>query len=400
MSGHVDLIRSTFNQQIELNWTPSEPSLAIFVGRNGAGKSRLLSQICERHLQVGRTVLAISNTAYDKFAHIRGRPRLRLIRGAKGTPEKTLKDAIASGYAGDDLALRRVSRVLRHCGYLPDIGIEIRYPVGRPPVRRSELLSLEKRIRQDFEEFLSVAELLTRQELGGKIIWFNFDSATPDYSYRSILPRVVRWEKMLKGLGLIRDVKLHLRSRSAEIPVGAASSGELALISALAFLATNASDRVTVLIDEPENSLHPSWQREYLELLDDVLRYRQAAVFIATHSPFLISEANAKPFNGKNVAVVVLTSGQVVPDSRKGETPESLDGVLTEVFQTVTPQSHYLSVSLVSMLNRLESGVSSLAEVHREIAFLRSAGLDSRQARAVSAVEDMADQIRELGVPK
>ncbi|WP_245337554.1 AAA family ATPase [Shinella sp. HZN7] len=54
-----------------------------------------------------------------------------------------------------------------------------------------------------------------------------------------------------------------------------ASSGELALISSLVFLISSIGQEPVILIDEPENSLHPRWQREYLEKI-------VAAAFTAT----------------------------------------------------------------------------------------------------------------------
>ncbi len=44
-----------------------------------------------------------------------------------------------------------------------------------------------------------------------------------------------------------------------------------------------------LLVDEPENSLHPSWQQKILNLYKKTGENNQ--VFIATHSPFIISSS-------------------------------------------------------------------------------------------------------------
>jgi hypothetical protein len=47
---------------------------------------------------------------------------------------------------------------------------------------------------------------------------------------------------------------------------------------------------VVLLIDEPESHLHPAWQRKVLPALQHLLP--NAQIFVATHSPFVISSVN------------------------------------------------------------------------------------------------------------
>jgi hypothetical protein len=47
---------------------------------------------------------------------------------------------------------------------------------------------------------------------------------------------------------------------------------------------------VVLLIDEPESHLHPAWQRKVLPALQHLLP--KAQIFVATHSPFVISSVN------------------------------------------------------------------------------------------------------------
>ena len=44
------------------------------------------------------------------------------------------------------------------------------------------------------------------------------------------------------------------------------------------------------LIDEPELSLHVSWQRQFLEDLQEVRKLTQINMLIATHSPDIIQD--------------------------------------------------------------------------------------------------------------
>src|SRR5690606_6857642 len=70
-----------------------------------------------------------------------------------------------------------------------------------------------------------------------------------------------------------------------------ASSGESHFLAQMLFLSSNVSKdtKNIVLIDEPEISLHPNWQREYVFKLYDYFYMYDLKFFIATHSPLMIS---------------------------------------------------------------------------------------------------------------
>ena len=44
-----------------------------------------------------------------------------------------------------------------------------------------------------------------------------------------------------------------------------------------------------VLVDEPEISLHISWQRKYLDHLLEICKINKLQAFVATHSPNIIN---------------------------------------------------------------------------------------------------------------
>ncbi len=48
---------------------------------------------------------------------------------------------------------------------------------------------------------------------------------------------------------------------------------------------------VTLILDEPENHLHPAWQRRVLPALQRL--FPKAQMFVVTHSPFVVSSLNA-----------------------------------------------------------------------------------------------------------
>ncbi|NPT70815.1 AAA family ATPase [Paraburkholderia sp. RL16-012-BIC-B] len=68
------------------------------------------------------------------------------------------------------------------------------------------------------------------------------------------------------------------------------SSGQWNMLFTMLGLALTVRNESVILIDEPENSLHPDWQRRYIDLLGRVLDNRRGChVVIATHSPLIAS---------------------------------------------------------------------------------------------------------------
>lgn len=68
------------------------------------------------------------------------------------------------------------------------------------------------------------------------------------------------------------------------------SSGEQQEVVMLYELLFKTSEDTLVLIDEPEISLHVSWQKEFLSDLKKVVKIQNINVAIATHSPQIINE--------------------------------------------------------------------------------------------------------------
>ena len=110
------------------------------------------------------------------------------------------------------------------------------------------------------------------------------------------------------------------------------SSGEKQIVFRGCFLLkdVNAMNGAFVFIDEPEISLHPSWQEKIMEYYKGIFtnadEEQTSQIFAVTHSPFIIHNENRK-----NDKVVVLTrdgSGTIVvkdkPEYYKCDTMEAI----------------------------------------------------------------------------
>ena len=70
--------------------------------------------------------------------------------------------------------------------------------------------------------------------------------------------------------------------------INSLSSGELQIFTRFAPLSLLAKGAGIIIIDEPEISLHPSWQINILPILEDLVP-ENFQIIIATHSPFVLS---------------------------------------------------------------------------------------------------------------
>ncbi|CAA6804299.1 MAG: Putative ATP-binding protein, partial [uncultured Sulfurovum sp.] len=69
------------------------------------------------------------------------------------------------------------------------------------------------------------------------------------------------------------------------------STGEKTLISKVLYMyLADIKDKV-ILIDEPELSLHPSWQNKVLKIYENFVEKNKCQIIIATHSPHIIGSA-------------------------------------------------------------------------------------------------------------
>jgi predicted ATP-binding protein involved in virulence len=81
-----------------------------------------------------------------------------------------------------------------------------------------------------------------------------------------------------------------IASDGNEINANALSSGEQNELIMLYRFIFGISNGSILLIDEPEISLHVSWQLDFLNDIEEILREKNMQVIIATHSPQIINE--------------------------------------------------------------------------------------------------------------
>lgn len=106
-----------------------------------------------------------------------------------------------------------------------------------------------------------------------------------------------------------------------EITIDHLSSGEKQIVYRGCFLLkdVNALNGAFVFIDEPEISLHPSWQEKIMEyykgIFTDDEGHQTSQIFVVTHSPFIIHNKNRK--NDKVIILERNDDGEIVASDKK-----------------------------------------------------------------------------------
>jgi len=163
------------------------------------------------------------------------------------------------------------------------------------------------------------------------------------------------------------------------------SSGEQTLISTHLFIKTNRKKISTIFVDEPENSLHPEWQRRYIEMLQMALGYSEVKIVLATHSPVLVSGALSN-YN-RDVEVIKVDAGDLsVVDINDNNRPDSVEEILWEAFDTITPVSHFLSLELSRILQDLTDKKLSQEEARSQIQEFQDQSYDRKQQELLGVV--------------
>lgn len=113
----------------------------------------------------------------------------------------------------------------------------------------------------------------------------NFDT------YHGINILLEDWDLVLIALDLeLLDLKKFTIIKDTGFSYEEASSGESHLLTSLHGILANLEDNSLLVIDEPEISLHPNWQIDYIDILKTIVDgYSGVNTIIATHSHFLVS---------------------------------------------------------------------------------------------------------------
>lgn len=350
----------------------------------------------ERHLLPSK-VIALSFTPFDKFPYPNAsfdtdgtRPEnafyiylgfkteARLI-SARGRLFRTLEGLISSSSELSHDA--RVSRTLSAIGYRP--ALELSYGVSpnilqqlkdRRDTARSALSKMARPVSEQVSLLLDavaaspVGELLTRKKTISLNVNFETGVRQADFLWESDLIRDCLKLRILQ----IKSVYLRKINDSRLVDLLELSSGELNILTGFLGLAAHLEDNALVLIDEPENSLHPEWQIRYTEMMHKILsEYRGCHYIIATHSPLVVSGA-------AEIGSYVVRLDQSPTSMELNDfASESPDATLINAFDVVTSGNNYIKQLVLEALTLVDQGLAQ----------------SQRSLKIVATLMDIQDQI-------
>ena len=269
---HERLVLRKDIDQLELSLTNATGKFASNLPPRNDGDLEWLSQI-ERNLSVElirtqrlQTEAAIEAEAISVDSSV--------LAGRRGLAVEEYS-AKAARLVHDTLGARRISKsqITEVNGILDDLTKLLRNDNSSDNIEASE-------IENKFEYVRSLIDTVTRRTTNvketGKRLTMLVELLNGHFSFKTV------FTDAKSGLVILgQDENL--------IPVSMLSSGEqhqLVLFSKLLFdLPFNS----LVLIDEPELSLHVTWQRDFLNDLTRIIELCDFDVLIATHSPQIVS---------------------------------------------------------------------------------------------------------------
>lgn len=369
----------------------------VYIGENGCGKSRLLGKLAKSKINSHQPILAIANTVAHKFPlekksndnyfffePINELNAKKNFYYSKKRP--IIKEALSSSaFTNDDYSfIRTLQSILSYIGYESKVGIRI----DLRPLKKSFSASLhseENDVREQVEE---ISARLSNHN--NKVIWVDKESV---YNFKfledlELLLQIEKRQKRFRPYSFC-DVEFFFKKDGNEFDFKAASSGEATLIYTAFFLGFHLqkfkNKKIYILIDEPENSLHPKWQRQYIENLRNIFPYYDFEFHIATHSPIFIAGAQ------KEDALLHRFNGQKF--EKLDADTLSIEDSLIDQFGIVTPQNHSLSERCIDLINDVDDKKLSISDALMVLDRFISSSFDEKQKEFLIGVGDLIKRI-------
>jgi predicted ATPase len=341
----------------------------IIVGDNGSGKSQMLSYLADWFKKDGKTVIIIANSIYDKF-ETKGNKIFELKdsfgrRKSKIAIKKTLLNVSNKGIS----RLKIASDALYFADFDPMIGIKVN---GFNPTKLQLFLD-ETLIPKETKEDISALIYKLDSQNVNEILWLQITNFNFSEIDKSIYTRLAKYENILRKFRIIKDLDFFLSKNYQTIPLMNASSGELSVISTVLFIATTIDEETVILIDEPENSLHPKWQKNYIDtLLNNFYKY-SPKIICATHSPLILNGAETssdytKVFKAKNFQLTI-------HDNQSN----NIEDAFADYFDIITPENKILTNRIKKYMNELVEGEINNLIFNSKIEDLKKLVYDDKQ---------------------
>jgi predicted ATPase len=150
----------------------------------------------------------------------------------------------------------------------------------------------------------------------------------------------IKYEKVVDS---VNEKQILFTKNGKTISIDKLSTGEKQIVFRGSYLLKNSKklNGAAIMIDEPELSMHPKWQKNILKYYKDLFsenNNQNAQLFIATHSEYVLEEALLN--KDKNL-VIVLNDVNGIIQSKKIDAPSVLPSI-------TSAETNYLAFDIVS----------------------------------------------------
>lgn len=130
-----------------------------------------------------------------------------------------------------------------------------------------------------------------------KVFKVYFDDFNSKYSvYEDLINKLDLFTSIINNRLNFKEVKISrdegfsvVDENTKKLDIKRLSSGEKQEIVLFYKLIFETEEKMLLLIDEPEISLHVAWQKKFMDDLEKIISYKKISVIVATHSPQIIS---------------------------------------------------------------------------------------------------------------
>lgn len=379
----------------------------LLIGENGAGKSRLLAELAQEiaYSEPYANIITIANTIHNKFPTLRIKNYFRLPSNKINHVSDLIIDALSSKKAQLDngKSFEILRRVFAYIGFNSKIEVSFKLVNSMESFKKIESLEYTKSL--EVYDILKVRSFLSRiptietasgirssSEKNQRIqVVVDFEYPVIDLETEYLLS-VLRLKYHLTKLKVLSDIKVSLYKHGEKIDLNEASSGELTLLTSLSWISMHIDKKAYILIDEPENSLHPKWQREYFKNINDLFYHYKPNVICATHAPIVISGAHTSE---TKVSIYRTINGNIkmLADHHS----KNIEEILTDVFQMITPESRYFSYLINKLINTALSKNINEAELYEQLEQFKKITDDRKHLDIIDSVPSIIKEIKKNG---
>jgi len=159
--------------------------------------------------------------------------------------------------------------------------------------------------------------------------------------------------------------------------IESASSGENHFLFTMINVLSNVKENSIILIDEPEISLHPNWQYNYISLLKKISLYSTCHFVIATHSHFIVSDLDRN--TSSIISMKKDDNGEIqITLEEENTLGRSAEDILYNVFKMYTTRNYYVANDVQKILKLMSEPITkdNTDRINQSVKKLKQINLD------------------------